>query len=417
MSSHILQRKQKRRRNGCDSLEEILLKWKNHYEELNSSTEDVQVKKKRKIPVKRSRKGCMRGKGGPENSGCIYRGVRQRIWGKWVAEIREPVYNSGQYKTSGKRLWLGTFSTSVDAALAYDEAAKVMYGSNAILNFPNYCVQNDSSSIVNIARTSSLESTDQSSVDHEDSGAEDTKIRVDQSTFATSVVTADEKQHSSCCCLTEKSGVMLEEDYENELNDSGCSSRTDSKSPSCCVKVETLIKEEIEKDGFVHDKDLERLNSYEVSNSLHITNEETTDVKPQDLNILQEQPLDFRSTENPSEDFCRRLEYMEHWLMEDDSSTEATKVTGTFCLAENHNEEFQKFLEESFDFKPMIVPQDSAELNNVKNEEQFDCTYNQQIDQQTDGIISNQADTNSSISWQPEDSIKDLSVFNFDFDI
>ncbi|OIS98120.1 PREDICTED: uncharacterized protein LOC109233752 [Nicotiana attenuata] len=407
-------RKQKRRRNGCDSLEEILLKWKNHYQELNSSIEDVQVKKKRKIPVKRSRKGCMRGKGGPENSGCIYRGVRQRIWGKWVAEIREPVYISGQYKTSGKRLWLGTFSTSVDAALAYDEAAKVMYGSNAILNFPNYCVQNDSSSTFTIARTSSPESTDESSVDHEDSGAEDAKVRVDQSTFATSVVTADEKQHSSCCCLTEKSDVMPEEDYENELNDSGCSSRTDCQPPNCCVKVETPIKEEIEKDEFVRDKDLERLNSYEVSNSLHIMDKETTDVKPQDLNILQEQPLDFRSTENPSEDFCRRLEYMEHWLMEDDCSIEATKVSDTYCLTENRDEDFQKFLEESFDFKPMIV---SAELNYVKNEEQFDCTYNQQIDQQTDGIISNQADWNSLISSQQEDNIKDLSIFNFDFDI
>lgn len=65
----------------------------------------------------------------------------------------------------------------------------------------------------------------------------------------------------------------------------------------------------------------------------------------------------------------------------------------------------------------MIVPQDSAELNYVKNEEQFDCTYSQQIDKQTDGIVSNQADWNSLISPQQEENIKDLSIFNFDFDI
>ncbi|XP_008792180.1 dehydration-responsive element-binding protein 2B-like isoform X2 [Phoenix dactylifera] len=70
----------------------------------------------------------MRGKGGPENSHCNYRGVRQRTWGKWVAEIRKP--------NGGSRLWLGTFNTALEAALAYDEAARAMYGPRARLNLP-----------------------------------------------------------------------------------------------------------------------------------------------------------------------------------------------------------------------------------------------------------------------------------------
>ncbi|KAF9591933.1 hypothetical protein IFM89_010291 [Coptis chinensis] len=115
--------RKKRPRTSCN-VAETLLKWKEINSSDNGSTGIL------KQTAKGSKKGCMRGKGGPENSHCNFRGVRQRTWGKWVAEIREP--------NRGKRLWLGTFNTSVEAAKAYDDAARAMYGINARLNLPEY---------------------------------------------------------------------------------------------------------------------------------------------------------------------------------------------------------------------------------------------------------------------------------------
>lgn len=202
--------KKRKPRGDGKAVAQTIAKWK----EINNTLTSAAVI--RKPPAKGSKKGCMKGKGGPENQRINYRGVRQRTWGKWVAEIREP--------NRGKRLWLGTYSNAIDAALAYDEAARSMYGLKARLNLPNCSLPSGggdatSSAATTTATTATTATTSSTAA----SGSASTSGRTESDVNVTSAVGFDlnRRMHDSNAQQVHEDGNFQEGESKLECADRG----------------------------------------------------------------------------------------------------------------------------------------------------------------------------------------------------
>ncbi|WCJ22029.1 Ethylene-responsive transcription factor ERN1 [Euphorbia peplus] len=162
-----------------------------------------------------------------------YVGVRQRPSGRWVAEIKD----SSSQKL---RLWLGTFDSAEEAALAYDSAALLLRGRNAKTNFARN--QENSSKLLKNPRLFHLLQhailKNHSRVLLESSCPKGNIINCgdDHTSLNFDTVVEDTIVCSSCSCVSE-----LDQDQAKNMGDNNKSSGISSASFGGCRVYSSVI--------------------------------------------------------------------------------------------------------------------------------------------------------------------------------